>query len=522
MIRARWLTLPLAGLVLAALPWLLLHPRHSTLSGDGPPSFAAAAASPTLSLVQAPQPAPPELLPAHREGTIPFSLCENRDSPQVASRPPLGDPIRLALATGYAADPGNSPLREEAVGPMLIGPSSASWGGEIGGRQVPNGRREPPQEAPIDPQPPWDAAAPPLPQPPPLSVCPPPTAPGDGLHPVPPLEGSPLPTLDAPAARSEQLENIARQADQKVRHGFELAGRGASFAARSEFIAALRLVAQGLDAEAERAVHSRALAAGLTAMKEAEDFVPDGSRLEADLDVPGIIGSHRTPVLKGTDARELTPLLALKCYFTFAQEQLAAAAGHEVAGSMALHALGKLHATLARQRTVHLRAAEPKAMACYQAALLVCPQNFMAANDLGVLLAQHGHYADARRVLEHSLEICRQSTGWRNLAVVYQQLGQGALARRAYALAEAARRAEAARSGQPQPPAQQLVRWVDPATLAQASTEPPLGLPPADPKAAPQGPTSAAGKPAVAARPATPAPSPPGGPWPATGQAGKY
>ena len=81
---------------------------------------------------------------------------------------------------------------------------------------------------------------------------------------------------------------------------------------------------------------------------------------------------------------------ALRCYFTFAQEQLAAAVRHEVAGSMALHALGKLHAAYARHKTIRVGAAEPKAMTFYQAALLVFPRNHMAANDLGVLLAQAG------------------------------------------------------------------------------------------------------------------------------------
>ena len=143
---------------------------------------------------------------------------------------------------------------------------------------------------------------------------------------------------------SEQLEKTAVQTDQQVRHGFELANRGAYYAARAEFIAGLRLLAQALDAERHTTNHSRALSAGLTALKEAGDFLPSGGKLEADLDLPTIVASHRTPVLKNTAMENLVPLVALKSYFTFAQEQLSAAAGHEVAGSMALYALGKLHA----------------------------------------------------------------------------------------------------------------------------------------------------------------------------------
>ena len=76
-------------------------------------------------------------------------------------------------------------------------------------------------------------------------------------------------------------------------------------------------------------------------------------------------------------------------------------------------------------------AAEPKAMVYYQAAMLAYPKNFMAANDLGVLLARCGNYSDARTMLEHSLSLCPQSATWHNLAVVYGQLGQTVLARRA-------------------------------------------------------------------------------------------
>ena len=207
-------------------------------------------------------------------------------------------------------------------------------------------------------------------------------------------------------------------------------------------------------------------------MKEAEDFLPGGSRLEADLDLPGIIAGHTTPVLKD-DAENVTPMTALRCYLTFAQEQFAAAAGREVAGSMALHALGKLHAALAQKKGTPIVAPESKAMVFYQAALLVYPKNYMAANDLGVLLAQCGHYADARAMLEHSLSLCPQSTGWQNLAVVYRQLGQTALAERAARQATLLRQAEIARRQASPAAANDAVQWVDPQTFAQTSTNTP-------------------------------------------------
>ena len=375
--------------------------------------------------------------PAESAGESPDLWSLNPLRSAGAATPPPAAPAGLPTPPGAPTEDAAQPAPQEAA------------------KEVPQeAAKEPPRQAPK--KAPEEAPAP---------------APS-GLRALASPQGTPLPRVATSTLRSEQLEGIARQADRQTCHGFELAGRGAFFAARAEFIAALRLLAQGLDAEQQTALHSQSLAAGLTAMKEAEDFLPKGAHVEADLDLAAIIGSHRTPVLKDADPKALTPLLALQCYFTFAQEQLAAAVGHEVAGSMALRGLGKLHTSAAGNKALHVRAGEPKAVAFFQAALLACAQNYMAANDLGVLLAQCGNYAQARGALEHSLSICPQSTGWHNLAVVYQRLGQVELARRAEWQAEVARRAEAARAPASQGPSPQSVRWVDPQTFAQASSEP--------------------------------------------------
>jgi len=282
-------------------------------------------------------------------------------------------------------------------------------------------------------------------------------------------EASPLRVMEPVQERSERLERVARQADQQIRHGFELAGRGAYFAARSEFIGALRLVAEGLDAEQRTDMHGQALASALTALREAEDFLPVGSRLEAHLDLVGIIAAHSTPVLKN-NAKKATPLTAMKCYLTFAQEQFYAAAGREVAGSMALHALGKLHSTLAQKKNNLVAAAEPKTMVFFQAAMLVYPDNFMAANDLGVLLAKCGNYAEAQAMLQHSLVLTPQSTTCRNLAMVYRELGQTVLADRANRRAAVLQQVELARRKGVSTAADVAVQWMDPQTFARTST----------------------------------------------------
>lgn len=321
------------------------------------------------------------------------------------------------------------------------------------------------------------------------------------------------PTADTPAEntpeRSLQLEQIAQQADRQTRHGCELAGRGAHFAARAEFLAALRLVAEGLDTEQKTGTHARALAAALVAIREAEDFLPGGPRLEADFDLPDIVAVHATPVLKD-DAEKTTPLTALRSYLTFAQEQFAAAAEHEVAGSMALHAMGKLHVALARKKGTPIVAPESKAVVFYQAALLVRPKNFMAANGLGVLLAQCGRYGDARTMLEHSVSLCPQSTGWQNLAVVYRQLGEAALAQRAAGQATLLLQRDVARRKASPTVANDRVRWIDPQTFARTSTSSPnaamvTALPPV---VKPQAVGASVAKPHAAFNAYQPAPTP--------------
>ncbi len=344
--------------------------------------------------------------------------------------PSLVDDTRTIL-TGFAFESPQSTSLSRPDGPALIPPGAAP---------------QEPREAPFassTPQPPTSSAE----VPPRLLIVPP----------------------EAHAHRSQNLELIAREADSHSRRGFELASRGAYFSARAEFIVALRLLAQALDAEHCTRLHCIALGAGLTALKEAEDFLPKGSGIEADLDLASIIVGHRTPVLHGASIAGLTPMAALQCYFTFAQEQLGAAVDREVAGSIALYGLGKLHKALSEQQAVFLVGARPKAMVFYQAALLAHAENHLASNDLGVLLAQAGRYEDARMALEHSLALHQGSTGWHNLAVVYQNLGHNELSRRAAWLSQVFRQQENARLAQVASGVQQPVAWVDPPAFAQAA-----------------------------------------------------
>jgi tetratricopeptide (TPR) repeat protein len=353
-----------------------------------------------------------------------------------------------------------------------------------------------------------DAAPKPAADPRPASGCPGCSAAAMRLPPAiataapPPVKVTqPAPPIAPLPPRSEALEMIARQADETTREGMDLADRGASFAARADFIAALRLVAQGLDNDEAGARHSHALSAALNAMKEAQDFLPAAGKTEGELDIPSIVAGHATPLLKNSPPAQLQAMRALKQYFNFAQEQLRLAVGHEVAGSMALGALGKLHASMAEKGNSEMPLPEAKAITFYQAAVLVCPQNYVAANDLGVLWAHKNDYAAARSALEHSVTVCRTVENLKNLSVVYRHLGEARLGDLAAQDAESAKVAEATRQRSGSRSAGGAVQWVGPEALpapsAQWADVPARPAAPAGTSPAPTTANAAAGQPAA-------------------------
>lgn len=307
------------------------------------------------------------------------------------------------------------------------------------------------------------------------------------------------PTASPAAPRGANLAAAATRAGDHDRRGFDLANRGAYYAARAEFRAALRAVAEGLDADYATTAHTQALAAGFRALDEAEDFLPRGSRAIREIVPLEMARSHQTPVLHDTHQSGVTPAMARQYYLTYASQQLSAAVAGEPAAAQALYCLGKLHGIFAGQQPDHREALEQRAMTFYSAALVAAPSHYMAANDLGVLMAQRGRYQEAHGLLSQSLSISPQAATWHNLAMVQTHLGQNAAA-------ESARKASLTLNGgaalpNPALAAMQSVRWVAPSTFAQTA------LPASDlqkPTALAQVPTGSK----TTNQPATPAESP--------------
>jgi len=235
---------------------------------------------------------------------------------------------------------------------------------------------------------------------------------------------SPLP-LDVikPEVRSMRLEQAAKQADLLTLKAYQLAGRGAFFAARAEFRAALVVLAQALDAENRTAQYSQMLNAAWIALQEARDFLPGRSNGVSAANLPEILARHDSPVLKHHSLDSLTPLEAYQIYLNFAQDLFSRAVGTEITGSMALRGLGKIHAEWKDSGSLLESESEAQAMVFYQAALNVWPGNYMAANDLGVLLARGGRWEDAVSVLEYARQIQPNPVVLANLAKLYRQKG---------------------------------------------------------------------------------------------------
>ena len=236
---------------------------------------------------------------------------------------------------------------------------------------------------------------------------------------------------------------------------------------RSEFLGCAAAGGRRSRHRARRDVISRALAAALTAMKEADDFLPRGSRLETEIDLPGVVAAHATPVLK-SGAENVTPMTALKRYFTFAQEQFAAAADHEVAGSMALHALGKLHERPGREkRPASWRPPSRKPWSTTRPRCWSIPRTSWRPTIWACCWRSAEITTDARTMLEHSLALVPAIHHVAELGRGLSPIGSDGAGRpRRPARRRCYEQAELARRQMTPGPTNTVVRWVDPRTFA--------------------------------------------------------
>jgi tetratricopeptide (TPR) repeat protein len=254
----------------------------------------------------------------------------------------------------------------------------------------------------------------------------------------------------------------------------------------------LRLVAQTLDSELGYRHHTRALATGLQALDEADDFATRGVSAASDLQVAGYVAGHRTPALKQANLDTYTPITAMQAYYEYAMRHLSMAGNHEPVASSALYGLGQIDMRMTQQNGKS-NGGGPTPVAFFQTALAIDPSNADAANELGVLMARYGQWDQAAMYLEQSLSVKQTQVVAANLAEVRRRQNMGSP------------------SMQPMPMTDSLptvtdlsnrIQWVDPPTFARAGTGP---VPPSPVAALPQPTTRVvpnfSGEPTPAVRP---------------------
>jgi tetratricopeptide (TPR) repeat protein len=371
--------------------------------------------------------------PPQRSEFVPIALPEQEAAPVAAAVPKMATEARFAAASTATAGPElGVPNREAPVAndrdfklPEAMPTSDGGRGGNLAVERSQTGA--------------WERENSPI---------------------VQPVEGVPAQPIAQPRAfqPTGMMQAATQRAMQMANQASSMAQRGMLFSAKAELIKALTLISQTLDVEEGSTMHATALTAGLAALNEAKDFARVDGR--ETVNVATIAKTHRT-ALPTALSPDTNPMVAQQSYFAYAQAELEFAAGGAPAASEILHRLGRLQTALAASDTDPVALHAPQAIVFHQAALATDGNNWLAANELGVLYARYGQLQEARQFLVRSVSTRPNREGWHNLAVVHRRLGETDLAQRAEAERLALERQGVSASG-----ANEMVRWVDPKTFA--------------------------------------------------------
>ena len=287
-------------------------------------------------------------------------------------------------------------------------------------------------------------------------------------------------------------DSVAHKAVHNIEYGKSLSRRGAAYAARQEFYAALRILAQAHDSQAGGTAYTNALRDGIVALKEAEDFIVSDTESQIGLNVAAVIEGHSTKIISPEQAVNMTPIEAMQRYFAFSSHQMRVASGQNPVSAEALYCLGKLHTVQAKYGASPSKLDIAKAIVFHQSAIAADSTNYRSSNELGVLLANSGRLEESQQMLKRSLQIQQLPQTWQNLAVVHQRAGQQQLAHLAHQEYLLTSKAQMPNNV----PA--TIRWVEPGDFNQGT---PLELrqQTAELQPAP-GPPAASQKPSIAQR----------------------
>jgi hypothetical protein len=237
--------------------------------------------------------------------------------------------------------------------------------------------------------------------------------------------------IEPDVPRIPKIDGLDRQLpphiEQRLSRAFDLAQRGATYSANTEFREVLALCALELDTREGVTSHRDAMRQGLVALDEADEI--SGQRIDwSDAnDVRQAMAGHSTPVLRGNVPPGADAIQVVQLYFAFAEERLAYACQGLPGASLAYYGLAR---TYVQSGTRYVHAAGKSAM-LQRVALRVAPQNVLAGNELGVLLAQHGHLDEAEALFKRCVATDASPEAWQNLSAVLAKKGNAEASRAA-------------------------------------------------------------------------------------------
>jgi len=215
---------------------------------------------------------------------------------------------------------------------------------------------------------------------------------------------------------------LRERGQARIDNAYNLAARGAMYSGQQELFEVLRMVSHAIDTHHRSTRHTVALNAALQALKEADDFQPSASATRK-VELATVLASHQSGILKPEQGAQMTPLMVLQRYYSFAQKKLVEAAHGEPLAAEAMFGLGRIQ-TLLNDGSSGAAFSEQKTLLFYMAAVDTDAAHHIAANELGVLLSRLGQYRYAQKALELSVASSAEAGNCKNLLAIYERNGE--------------------------------------------------------------------------------------------------
>jgi hypothetical protein len=247
----------------------------------------------------------------------------------------------------------------------------------------------------------------------------------------PAVDGQTSWIIEPDVPRIPKITGVDRQLpphiEQRLSRAFDLAQRGATYSSNSEFREVLSLCALELDTREGTTSRRDALRQGLVALDEADELSGQGIDWSDAADVRKATAAHATPVLRGNVPPGADAIQVVQLYYSYAEERFAYACQGLPGASVAYYGLARTYV----QPGTHFMHAAGKAAMLQRVAIRLAPQNVLAGNELGVLLAQHGHLDEAESMFKQCVATDARPEAWQNLAAVYAKKGDADASRAA-------------------------------------------------------------------------------------------